>query len=99
MSAIEALPSIGYLTDDTGRRTAVLVDIRTWESLVSQLDGARRGERQTPPASPAGRSEAEDPASRRQAAWARERRFIEDLIAQGPVPGGRTWTREDLYDR
>jgi hypothetical protein len=33
------------------------------------------------------------------AAWQRERAFIEQLIEQGPVPGGRTWTREDLYDR
>ncbi len=32
-------------------------------------------------------------------AWQRERAFIEHLIRQGPVPGGRTWTREDLYDR
>jgi hypothetical protein len=32
-------------------------------------------------------------------AWEREREFIEGLIAQGPVAGGRTWRREDLYDR
>lgn len=30
--------------------------------------------------------------------WAEERGYIEALIAQGPVPGGRTWKREDLYD-
>lgn len=32
-------------------------------------------------------------------AWERERRFLQALIAQGPVPGGRTWKREDLYER
>jgi hypothetical protein len=36
---------------------------------------------------------------RRRAAWRRERRRIMRLIEQGPVPGGRTWRREDLYDR
>ncbi len=32
-------------------------------------------------------------------AWEREKAFIERLIAQGPVPGGRAWQREDLYER
>lgn len=32
-------------------------------------------------------------------AWTQAREFILDLIKQGPVPGGRTWKREDLYDR
>jgi hypothetical protein len=32
-------------------------------------------------------------------AWDQARRFIENLIEMGPVPGGRTWKREDLYDR
>ena len=36
---------------------------------------------------------------RNLAAWERECEFIDRLIAQGPVPGGRTWKREDLYDR
>ncbi len=29
-------------------------------------------------------------------AWQEEEQFIDSLIAQGPVPGGRTWRREDL---
>mgnify|MGYP006988475697 CR=1 FL=1 len=32
-------------------------------------------------------------------AWERELAFIEKWIAEGPVTGGRTWKREDLYDR
>jgi hypothetical protein len=32
-------------------------------------------------------------------AWREERAFIQDLIRQGPVPGGRRWRREDLYER
>ncbi len=32
-------------------------------------------------------------------AWERELAFIEQWIAKGPVAGGRTWKREDLYDR
>ena len=32
-------------------------------------------------------------------AWQEERAFITQLIQQGPVPGGRTWRREDLYER
>ena len=33
-----------------------------------------------------------------RAAWEREKAFIESLIRKGPIPGGRTWKREDLYD-
>ncbi len=33
------------------------------------------------------------------AAWERELQFIEQWIAKGPVEGGRTWRREDLYER
>ncbi|MCC7354372.1 MAG: ribbon-helix-helix domain-containing protein [Anaerolineae bacterium] len=32
-------------------------------------------------------------------AWQEERAFIAYLIEQGPVPGGRTWQRDDLYER
>jgi Ribbon-helix-helix protein, copG family len=32
-------------------------------------------------------------------AWEREQQFIQSLIPQGPVAGGRTWRREDLYDQ
>ena len=33
------------------------------------------------------------------AAWEAERAFIDGLIAKGPLPGRRDWSREDLYDR
>jgi hypothetical protein len=33
------------------------------------------------------------------AAWQAERRFIQELIAQGPVQGRRKWQREDLHER
>jgi hypothetical protein len=32
-------------------------------------------------------------------AWRSEVEFMKGLIAKGPVPGGRRWTREELYDR
>lgn len=32
-------------------------------------------------------------------AWKRELAFIDERIAKGPLPGKRTWKREDLYDR
>ena len=32
-------------------------------------------------------------------AWERARKLMEKIMAQGPTPGGRTWRREDLYDR
>ncbi len=35
---------------------------------------------------------------RAQEAWQQARAFIEELIVQGPVPGGRTWTREEIYE-
>lgn len=35
----------------------------------------------------------------RNEAWSREREFIEQRTKLGQVPGSRTWTREDLYDR
>ncbi len=34
----------------------------------------------------------------RLAIWEQEKAFIQEWMAQGPVPGGRTWTREDLYE-
>jgi predicted DNA-binding protein len=30
--------------------------------------------------------------------WEMEKSFIESRIAEGPVDGGRTWTREELYE-
>jgi hypothetical protein len=33
------------------------------------------------------------------AAWERELAFIDGLITQGPVEGGRKWRREELYER
>ena len=33
------------------------------------------------------------------AVWEQERAFIQRLIEAGPVPGRRTWTREDLHER
>lgn len=35
----------------------------------------------------------------RQQAWARIEAFIAKRMEIGPVPGGRTWRREDIYDR
>ncbi len=32
-------------------------------------------------------------------AWEEEKAFITALIEQGPVSGGRSWQREDLYER
>jgi hypothetical protein len=36
--------------------------------------------------------------SRDLSAWREERAFIQRLIEQGSVPGGRTWRREDLHE-
>jgi hypothetical protein len=36
---------------------------------------------------------------RNLAAWESERAFIQKLMDAGPISGGRTWQREDLYDR
>lgn len=35
---------------------------------------------------------------RDQKAWKEELAFIDQLTRMGPVPGKRTWTRDDLYD-
>lgn len=32
-------------------------------------------------------------------AWAEEELFIDRLVAKGTSEGGRTWTREELYER
>ncbi|MGE5750505.1 MAG: hypothetical protein ACM30F_00045 [Nitrospirota bacterium] len=32
-------------------------------------------------------------------AWEKEKKFIHALTKQGAVKGGRTWRREDIYDR
>ena len=34
-----------------------------------------------------------------RAAWERELAYIDSLIRKGPLKGGRTWKREDLYER
>lgn len=39
------------------------------------------------------------PQPRNLSAWEEELRFIKEWTALGPVAGGRTWKREDLYDR
>jgi hypothetical protein len=39
------------------------------------------------------------PTRREMGAWERERTFITRLIKQSSVPGGRSWTREDLHER
>lgn len=33
------------------------------------------------------------------AAWDRALAFIDSLIRKGPIKGGRSWKREDLYER
>jgi hypothetical protein len=33
------------------------------------------------------------------AAWKQERQFLEVLLEQGSVAGGRTWKREELHER
>lgn len=33
-----------------------------------------------------------------EAAWGKERAFIEARIAEGPLNGGREWARETLYE-
>jgi len=35
---------------------------------------------------------------RAQQAWDEALAFMEARNAQGPVPGGRTWTRDELYE-
>jgi hypothetical protein len=34
-----------------------------------------------------------------QAAWKKERQFLQTLLDQGSLAGGRNWKREDLYER
>ena len=43
--------------------------------------------------------ETEAKKRRAEEAWEEAQVFIGELIARGPVPGGRTWKREELYDR
>lgn len=31
-------------------------------------------------------------------AWEEERAFIDRLVQEGPVPGGRTWKREEIHE-
>ena len=39
-------------------------------------------------------------ASRKNlAAWKNERKFLQMLLEQGSIAGGRIWKREDLYER
>ena len=42
--------------------------------------------------------ESEKQRREADAAWEDVRAFAEQWAAQGPVPGGRTWTREELYE-
>ena len=36
---------------------------------------------------------------RRQDAWEAEKAYIQKRIRLGRLPGGRTWTRDELHDR
>jgi hypothetical protein len=42
--------------------------------------------------------EREQKRQEAEEAWDEVRTFAEAWAAQGPVPGGRTWTREELYE-
>jgi hypothetical protein len=42
--------------------------------------------------------EEDERARRTTELWEEEQAFIEALLAQGPVPGGRTWTRDAIYE-
>lgn len=33
-----------------------------------------------------------------QVAWEQVLSFVEERATRGPIPGGRTWTREELYE-
>ena len=35
---------------------------------------------------------------RAEQAWEQARALMEERYGEGPVPGGRTWTRDGLYD-
>jgi hypothetical protein len=35
---------------------------------------------------------------RAEQAWGKARALMEERYTQGPAPGGRTWTRDELYD-
>ena len=39
------------------------------------------------------------PATTDLTAWAKEKAFFIDLIEQGPVTGGRSWQRDESYER
>jgi len=43
--------------------------------------------------------QAMEAAEARLDAWRRVDALIAELMAQGPVRGGRTWRRDDLYGR
>ena len=38
-------------------------------------------------------------AAVRAKAWKREMAFIGQRMAEGPLPGGRTWRRDELHER
>ena len=38
MAIAQSLKSVQFVTDDTGQRTGVLLDIRTWESLMAWIE-------------------------------------------------------------
>ena len=61
------------------------IELKSQASAASSLD--RRA-----------RSGPESAWSDRQA-WREAKAFMLELAAQGPVAGGRAWTREDLHDR
>jgi hypothetical protein len=60
------------------------------ELQVSEAELVRRALRSHALQLPGGRREPK--------AWERERRFLAQLKNAGPVAGGRTWTREEIYD-
>jgi hypothetical protein len=41
---------------------------------------------------------ADDEAARRREAWSRYMAWSREWQSLGPVPGGRTWTRDGIYD-
>ena len=48
MTKYDFLESVSYMTDANGQRTAVVVDIGIWNTLLEQLDTDRSVIKQTP---------------------------------------------------
>ena len=79
-------------------RKQVYIEVRQQALLKQLAEDSQQSEAELIRAALDAWLEAEVRRRRVLQTWQAERQFIESLLEEGAVEGGRTWTRSDIYE-